>query len=111
MEFMEGENLSNVLKKPTPNKADLAILDLDINKAKLDGIFKQLASFMLELLRLEFLRIRAISKDAVSGEWAVTKPLLTYDINEVVSFAGFPAEHFTTMLVFDRSSNYFAACA
>jgi aminoglycoside phosphotransferase (APT) family kinase protein len=111
MEFMEGENLGDVLKKPTPNEADLAILDPDIDEAKLGGIFEQLASFMLELSRLEFPRIGAISKDAVSGEWAVTEPPLTYDMNEVVSFAGFPAEHFTTMPVFDRSSNYFAARA
>ncbi|KAG9229911.1 hypothetical protein BJ875DRAFT_537459 [Amylocarpus encephaloides] len=97
MEFMEGENFGDVLKKPTPNEADLAILDPEIDGAKLGGIFEQLAGFMLELSRLEFARIRAISKDAVSGEWAVTEPPLTYDMNEVVSFAGFPAEHFTTM--------------
>jgi aminoglycoside phosphotransferase (APT) family kinase protein len=111
MEFMEGENLGDILKKPTPNEADLAILDPDINEAKLNGIFEQLASLMLELSRLEFPRIGAISKDAVSGEWTVDEPPLTYDMNEVVSFAGFPAEHFTTMPVFDRSSNYFTARA
>jgi hypothetical protein len=111
MEFMEGENLGDILKKPTSNEADLAILDPDINEAKLNGIFEQLASLMLELSRLEFPRIGAISKDAVSGEWTVDEPPLTYDMNEVVSFAGFPAEHFTTMPVFDRSSNYFTARA
>ncbi|KAH6712996.1 hypothetical protein BKA61DRAFT_644090 [Leptodontidium sp. MPI-SDFR-AT-0119] len=97
MEFIEGENLGDILKMPTPNEADLAILDPDIDEAKLNGIFEQLASFMLELSRLEFPRIGAISKDVVSGEWTVTEPPLTYDMNEVVSFAGFPAEHFTTM--------------
>jgi hypothetical protein len=64
---------------------------------------------MLKLSRLEFPRIRAISKDAIFREWTVIKLLLTYDMNEVVSFASFPAEHFTAMLVFDRSSNYFVA--
>ncbi|TVY25156.1 hypothetical protein LHYA1_G006487 [Lachnellula hyalina] len=111
MEYMEGENLGDILKKPTPNEADLAILDPDINETKLNGIFEQLASFILQLSRLEFPRIGAISKDAVSGEWTVAEPPLTYDMNEVVSFAGFPAEHFTTMPVFDRSSDYFAARA
>jgi hypothetical protein len=109
MEFIKEENFGDILKKPTLNKADLAILDPDINEAKLDSIFEQLASFMLELSRLEFLCIRALSKDAVSGEWAVTEPPLTYDINKVVSFAGFLAEHFTTMPVFNCLSNYFAA--
>lgn len=111
MKFMDGENLGDVLKKPTPNEADLAILNPDIDEAKLDGIFEQLARFMLELSRLEFSRIEAISKDAVSGEWTVTESPLTYDMNEVVSFAGFPAEHFTIMPMFDRSSIYFAARA
>jgi hypothetical protein len=39
-DFMEGENLGNFLAKPTPNKADLAILDPDINEAKLNGNFE-----------------------------------------------------------------------
>ena len=40
MEFIKGENLNNILKKPTPNKADFTILDSDINEAKLNSIFK-----------------------------------------------------------------------
>jgi len=111
MEFMEGENLGDIMKKPTLNEADLAILDPDINEAKLNGIFEQLASLILELSRQEFPRIGAISKDPVSGDWTVAEPPLTYDMNEVVSFAGFPADHFTTMQVFDRSCDYFAARA
>lgn len=110
-EFMDGENLGDILKKPTENEADLAILDPDIDEAKLNIVYEQIAGFMLELSRLEFPRIGAISKDTVSGEWTVAGPPLTYDMNEVVSFAGFPAEHFTTMPVFDRSSDYFAARA
>jgi hypothetical protein len=111
MEFIKEKNLNNILKKPTFNKADLAILDLNINKAKLNSIFKQFASFILELLCLEFLCIRAISKDVVSKEWTVTKLLLTYNINKVVSFADFSVKHFTTMLVFNCLSNYFIAHA
>ena len=111
MEFMEGENLGDIMKKPTLNEADLAILDPDINEAKLNGIFEQLTSLILELSRQEFPRIGAISKDPVSGDWTVAEPPLTYDMNEVVSFASFPADHFTTMQVFDRSCDYFAARA
>jgi hypothetical protein len=66
---------------------------------------------MLELSRLEFPCIRAISRDTVSGEWTIAEPPLTYDMNEVVSFAGFPADHFATMPSFTRSSDYFAARA
>jgi hypothetical protein len=56
------------LKKPIENEADLVILDLDINEAKLNIVYEQIAGFILELLRLEFLCIRALSKDTVSGE-------------------------------------------
>jgi hypothetical protein len=56
-EFMEGENLGDILKKPTENEADLAILDPDIDEAKLNIVYKQILGFMLELSRLEFPRI------------------------------------------------------
>jgi hypothetical protein len=39
-EFIEGENLGDILKKPTENEADLAILDLDIKEAKLNIVYK-----------------------------------------------------------------------
>ncbi|KAL5317944.1 hypothetical protein ACEPPN_015048 [Leptodophora sp. 'Broadleaf-Isolate-01'] len=91
------------------NEADPAVLDLDINEAKLDIIYEQIASFMLELSRLEFPRIGAISN--VSGEWVVAEPPLTYDMNEVVGFTGFPADYFTTLSSFTCSSDYFAARA
>jgi hypothetical protein len=107
---MDRENLGNILKKPTENEADPAILDPDINKAKLNIVYEQIAGFILELSQLEFPHIGAISRDTVSGKWTVTEPPLTYDMNEVVGFAGFPADHFTTMPPFARSSDYFAVC-
>ena len=75
---MEGENLGDLLKKPTGNEADPAILDPDIDEAKLNIVYEQVAGFMLELSRVEFPRIGAISKDTVSGEWTVVEPPLTY---------------------------------
>jgi len=67
-ESIEGENLGDILKKPTENEANPAIIDLNIDEAKLNIDYEQVAGFMLELSRLEFPRIRAISKDTVSGE-------------------------------------------
>ena len=110
-EFIEGENLGDILKKSTDNEADPAILDPAIDEAKLNIVYEQIAGFMLELSRLEFSRIGAISKDTVSGEWTIAEPSLTYDMNEVVGFTGFPANYFTTMPSFSRSSDYFAARA
>ncbi|KAH7348424.1 hypothetical protein BKA65DRAFT_605849 [Rhexocercosporidium sp. MPI-PUGE-AT-0058] len=88
-DFMDRENLGDIL----------------------NIVYEQIAVFMLELSHLEFPRIGAISKDTVSGEWTVAEPPLTYDMNEVVGFAGFPADYFATMPSFTRSSDYFAARA
>ncbi|KAH8763819.1 phosphotransferase enzyme family protein, partial [Diaporthe sp. PMI_573] len=63
---------------------------------------------MLQISLLEFPRIGAISKDTESGDWTVTRLLLTYDMNEVVAFASFPADHFTSTAPFGCASNYFS---
>jgi hypothetical protein len=78
---------------------------------KLDFVYNQIANFMLQLLRLKFPRIGAISKDAASGRWAVVGRPLTYDMNEVITLAGYPADQFAMTAPFDRASNYFAARA
>ncbi|KAH8746937.1 kinase-like domain-containing protein [Diaporthe sp. PMI_573] len=82
MDFVEGQSLGRFLAQPTEDKA-----------------------------KLNSGRIGAISKDATSGEWAVTGRPLTYDMNEVVTVGGCPAEQFATMAPFDRAGAYFAACA
>ncbi|KAI1426287.1 hypothetical protein F5Y12DRAFT_742660 [Xylaria sp. FL1777] len=110
-EFMPGEDLGDLIKTPTENETDPSMLDPDIDDAKLDFVYEQIAGFLLELSRLEFPRIGALSADTKSGNWTVNGPPLTYDMNEVVGFAGFPAENFTTMAPFDRASDYFSARA
>lgn len=107
-EFMEGEDLGDLLKAPTQNEADPIILDPQIDEEKLNFVYEQIAGFMLEISLLEFPRIGAISKDTDSGDWTVTGPPLTYDMNEVVAFAGFPADHFTNAVPFVRASDYFS---
>ncbi|KAI1774270.1 hypothetical protein F4818DRAFT_452333 [Hypoxylon cercidicola] len=111
MDLMEGQDLSDILQQPNENTKEPIILDPDIDEAKLDVIYEQIASFMLELSHLEFPRIGAISKDATSGQWAVTGRPLTYDMNEVVTLGGYPAGQFATMASFDRADNYFASRA
>jgi hypothetical protein len=119
MDFVEGQSLGRFLARPTEDKTKLIFLDPNADEIKLDTIYEQIAGFMLELSRPEFPRIGAISKDATSGEWVVTRRPLTYDMNEVVTVGACPAEPFTTctagrtcplMTPFDRSSDYFAAC-
>lgn len=107
-EFMEGEDLGDLLKAPTENEADPSMLDPHVDETKLNFVYEQIAGFMLEISLLEFPRIGAISQDAKSGDWAVTEPPLTYDMNEVVAFAGFPADQFTGLASFDRATEYFS---
>ncbi|KAK0621572.1 hypothetical protein B0T17DRAFT_508909 [Bombardia bombarda] len=111
MDFMEGQDLSDLLQQPTESKEEPIILDPDIDEARLDFVYEQVASFMLELSHLEFPRIGAISKDATSGQWAVAGRPLTYDMNEVVTLGCYPADQFATMVSFDRASDYFEARA
>ena len=39
-EFIDRENLGDILKKPTENEANPTILDLDINEVKLNIIYE-----------------------------------------------------------------------
>lgn len=39
-EFIDEKNFSDILKKLTENEADLTILDLDIDEAKLNIIYE-----------------------------------------------------------------------
>lgn len=111
MDFVQGQDLGRFLAQPSEDKAKPVFLDPDIEDAKLDIIYEQIASFILQLLRLEFPCIGSISKDALSGEWTVTRRPLTYDMNEVVTIGSCPIEQFNTTALFDRASDYFAACA
>ncbi len=111
MDFVEGQNLGRFLAQPTEDKAKLVFLDPNVDEAKLDILYEQIASFMLELSRPEFPRIGAISKNTTSGKWLVTGRPLTYDMNEVVTVGGCPVEQFATTTSFDRASDYFAMCA
>ncbi|KAG9249385.1 uncharacterized protein F5Z01DRAFT_631806 [Emericellopsis atlantica] len=107
-EFMEGEDLGELLRKPSDINEDLLVLNPGINNAKLDFVYEQIAGFQLQLSRLEFPRIGAISMDSETGEGKVTGPPLTYDMNEVVGFAGFPAESYTATEPFSRAGDYFS---
>lgn len=111
MDFIEGQDLSDFLQQPTQSKEEVIMLDPDINEIRLDFIYDQIADFLLQISRLEFSRIGAISKDTVSNRWTVLGRPLTYDMNEVVTLAGYPAAQFDLTAPFDRASDYFAARA
>ncbi|KAF2254455.1 hypothetical protein BU26DRAFT_527563 [Trematosphaeria pertusa] len=59
MDYVDGISLATILKQPTETEQDKVILATD---TKLDYVYEQLANYMLQLSRLDFSTIRAISK-------------------------------------------------
>ncbi|KAH6636446.1 hypothetical protein F5144DRAFT_488055 [Chaetomium tenue] len=110
MDFIEGVRLSTFLKEPSEDdQADL-ILNPAIEEATLDTIYDQLADYILQISQLEFSSIGAISKDARSGTWSVTGRPLTFNMNELATNTGYPADQFPNA-PFTRASDYFHALA
>ncbi|UNI15503.1 hypothetical protein JDV02_002031 [Purpureocillium takamizusanense] len=106
MDYVEGEKLSTLLKKPMESDDEDLVLNPSIEDATLATIYRQIASYLLQLSRLSFNRIGAISKDG--SKWSVTKRPLTYNMNELATVAGYPQNRFPTS-TFDRASDYFAS--
>ncbi|KAK7421735.1 hypothetical protein QQZ08_009823 [Neonectria magnoliae] len=104
MDFIDGVCLDDLLKKPTESDQDPLILDPNIDQKKLKLVYSQIANYILQLSRLRFPSIGAISKD--SGRWAVTGRPMTYDMNELVADTGFPAGKLPSG-PFNRASEYF----
>ncbi|KAH6988794.1 hypothetical protein BKA56DRAFT_574628 [Ilyonectria sp. MPI-CAGE-AT-0026] len=105
MDFIEGTRLSTFLKQPTEDEDADMILDPTIEEETLDTIYNQLADYILQISRLEFSLIGAISKDA-SETWTVTNRPLTYDMNELATGTGYPMDQLPTAQ-FHRASDFF----
>jgi hypothetical protein len=111
MDFMPGENLGRFLASLSHEKAEPVFLNPDVDEGKLDIIYDQIATFMLELSSSKFSRIGALSKDQASGDWVVASRPFTYDMNEVVTVGGTSAGFFDTITgPFDRAGDYFNMC-
>ncbi|MCJ1341267.1 hypothetical protein MMC09_006563 [Bachmanniomyces sp. S44760] len=110
MDFIDGICLSTFLMQPTKTDQEDLILRPDINEATLDTIYDQLADYLLQISRLDFCSIGAISKDRTSNTWSVTGRPLTYNMNELATCTGYPLDRFTTT-PFDRASDYFESLA
>lgn len=109
MDFIQGTRLSTFLEQPTEDDQVDMILNPTIDEDTLDTIYVQLADYMLQISRLEFHQIGAISKDA-SETWTVTGRPLTYNMNELASCTGYPLDQFPTTR-FDRASEFFQSIA
>lgn len=105
MDYIEGTLLSTILKQPTESDQEDIVLSPDIDNTALDKIYRQLASYILQLSQLVFTRIGAISKENDSNTWSVTGRPLTYNMNELVTVAGCSNDVLPT-LPFNSTSEY-----
>ncbi|KAI1780332.1 phosphotransferase enzyme family protein-like protein [Hypoxylon cercidicola] len=104
MDFPDGVLLRDILKKPAENDKAPLIHNPDIDTRKLKFVHSQIADYMLQLSRLPFPSIGALSND--SGSWGVSRRPLTYDMNTLAADTGFPPDNLPTR-PFNRASEYF----
>ncbi|GKZ36805.1 hypothetical protein AbraIFM66950_008037 [Aspergillus brasiliensis] len=107
MDHVNGTLLSTLLRQP--DQEDM-VLNPDIDNTTLDQIYAQIAYYMLQLSRLTFARIGAISQDQASKGWHVAGRPLTYNMNELAIVAGYLDDRFPTA-PFDRVSDYLRSVA
>ncbi|TQN64259.1 Altered inheritance of mitochondria protein 9 [Colletotrichum shisoi] len=115
MDFVEGTLASRILQKPTDDDQQELILNPDLDTSLLDKFYRQVAGYLLQMSRLEFKRIGAISKEpgepgAGEDVWSSSKRPLTYNMNELATSAGYPADSFPTTS-FARASDFFKSVA
>jgi len=98
MDRIEGVSLTSLLRQPiNEGEEDIVMMRDDIDVDKLDFVYEQLAEFIVELSRLEFDAIGAITKDADSNKWSATERPFTYNMNEMaVTVLNFPLDTFPT---------------
>lgn len=107
MDYVDGIHLSTLLEQPDQEHM---IPNPNIEHAILDKIYHQIAHYMFQLSHLTFSSIGAISREHASGTWHVAGRPLTYNMNELVSVAGYPDSQFPTA-PFDRASDYLRSIA
>jgi hypothetical protein len=71
------------------------VLNTNIDNTTLNIIYNQIANYIVQLFKLEFTSIGAISEDPALNPWSVTRPL-TYSINELVTVSGYLIGKFPT---------------
>lgn len=94
MDFVEGTLASRVIQKPTKDDQEEIVLDPDVDDSLLDKFYRQVSGHLLQLSRLSFDRIGAISKAPEKGTWSVSKRPLTYNMNELATSSGYSTHDF-----------------
>ena len=109
MDYVDGTSLATLLQQPTKSEKNEVILATDVDDTKLEYVYEQLADYMLQLSRLDFSTIGAVTKTPPSNEWAASARPLTYNMNELETVVsnypttGFPTAPFTSSKAFLHS--------
>lgn len=109
MDFVDGVSLATILKQPTKTEQEEVTLATDVDDVKLDYVYEQLAGYMLQLSRLDFSTIGAISRSPSSNGWTASERPLSYNMNELNSVvsnyptSGVPTAPFTSAKSFLHS--------
>ncbi|KAF2757169.1 phosphotransferase enzyme family protein-like protein [Pseudovirgaria hyperparasitica] len=93
MDYVDGVSLATLLKQPTATEQDEVILADAVDDAKLDYVYEQLAAYMLQLSRLDFAAIGAISKCPATNTWHARERPLTYNMNELKTVVSAYPDH------------------
>lgn len=111
MDYVEGVHLSDLLQKPSDNTEAPIVLNPNVDNDMLDTIYQQIAGFMLQLYQFNFSSIGAIAQDPDGSKtWSVTRRPLTYNMNELVTCADYPAGLFSSQ-PFQTTEKYLGALA
>ena len=110
MDYIEHDtNLYDVLKTPGCPKEDRGTLDPDISEAKLEALYREVASILLQLSRPALPRIGSL--DQVDDfTWRVTHRPLSMPMNALIQLGSLPQSKLPTT-TFDTTSSYFEALA
>ncbi|KAJ0415264.1 hypothetical protein BJY00DRAFT_293772 [Aspergillus carlsbadensis] len=110
MDYIKHDtNMYDALNTPGCPKEDRGILDPDISEAKLEALYSEVASVLLQLSRPSLPRIGSLNQ-VDDSTWEVTKRPLSMPMNSLVRLGSLPQSQLPAT-TFDTTSSYIEALA
>jgi hypothetical protein len=111
MDYIDhAHDFVDALNTPGLGLNDRPILDPNIDEAKLEFVYSQMADILLELSKCSFTHIGTLAATDDDENWSATERPLTLNMNELVQLGSFPPTKLPTG-PFSSSSAYYAALA
>ncbi|UNI16483.1 hypothetical protein JDV02_002914 [Purpureocillium takamizusanense] len=119
MEYIENSgDVTDVLRRPDQACGEKPVLDPDVDEAKLEYVYSQIADIMLQLSACNFSKIGCLglrshdSNDGNDGDPDVSCRPLSFNMAQLGEVGGVPHfELLATSKTFSSSSEYFSALA